>query len=159
MAPVYTISSSTDIAWTAWVEYTASANTTLTWTAWNTSDTTSVNYTAPHQTEEQRLQLARRNERARELLVACLTSRQRRELEARGYFHVETARGRRRYRLAPGRAPIRVHGEDGSQWSYCIHPDAGFPQEDVVLAQKLLLETDEEAFLRIANASRVDVPA
>ena len=37
---------------------------------------------------------------------------------------------------------------------YCIHPSEWVPHEDNMLAQKLMLEYDEESFLRIANRSR-----
>lgn len=102
--------------------------------------------------EERRLAVAAAKEKARILLLECLEDDQKEELEKDGYFHVETRNGTRRYRLRPGGQPVRVHGEDGRHWAYCIHPDFGYPEGDVVLAQKLLLESDEEEFLRIANA-------
>jgi hypothetical protein len=42
---------------------------------------------------------------------------------------------------------------DAAEVTYCAHPP-GLPAEDVNLAQLLLLATDEDAFLRVANASR-----
>lgn len=166
MPVTFSASATTDVIWSTWTDST-SVSATITWDAWNTTYTNgNTSYTLPAVSDEQRERMAveaaeRRREaddakeRARALLVECLTASQRREFNKDGWFHVETANGRRRYRLAPGSAPLRVHGEDGSRWSYCIHPDYGYPAEDTVLAQKLLLETDEDAFLRIANASRV----
>lgn len=178
MAPVYeygiTCSNSTTV-WQNWaVNDTATAATTnlttLVWDAWNTTVTTAGTYTPPPLTEEQveanRLaaeqrkreaekrgkEIAEAAARARALLLGVLAEPQREELERDGFFHVETRDGSRRYRLSPTGQPRRVQGEDGRQWSYCIHPDYGYPADDVVLAQKLLLEADEEAFLRIANA-------
>ena len=47
-------------------------------------------------------------------------------------------------------------GEDGREVaSYCIHPDEAIPAGDLALAKKLLLESDEAAFRRIANESPV----
>lgn len=91
--------------------------------------------------------------RARELLVSTLDRKQYREFEREGYFHVHTKDGVRAYRIRPGSPPLRVKGEDGLRWQYCIHPEFGYPSADVALAHKLLLESDEEEFLRIANAS------
>lgn len=97
---------------------------------------------------------AARDRRARELLLAHLTKTQRREFERNGHFHIETAGGKRRYRLRPGYPPIRVKGEDGRRWSYCIHPRGhAFPPDDIALAHKLMLETAEDEFLAVANAS------
>jgi hypothetical protein len=93
--------------------------------------------------------------KARAILLENISEEQRAELEKEGHFHVETRDGQRRYRLRPGRPPIRVAGEDGHQWSYCIHPRGNFPADDTTLALKLMLEADEDRFLSTANASRV----
>lgn len=104
--------------------------------------------------ERARVQAAAK-EKARALLVAVLDEKQQKELESDGHFHVQTRNGERVYRLKPGSPPQRVKGEDGARWSYCIHPRESYPVDDTVAAFKLLLETDEDEFLRIANASRV----
>lgn len=96
-----------------------------------------------------------RNERARALLLAVLNEEQQAELEANRYFHVTTRDGERVYRLGPNRATRRIKGEDGRCWAYCIHPREAFPVYDTVVALKLLLDSDEDEFLRIANASLV----
>lgn len=164
-----------NVVWQTWAGTTASTTniTQQVWDWWATS-TGSGQYTIPYQmpalTEEELAAAAERNrlaaiaaeerraqrvvadKKARLLLLDCLEDEQKQELEKDGYFHVETRDGTRRYRLRPGGQPVRVHGEDGRHWAYCIHPDHGFPTDDVVLAQKLLLESDEEEFLRIANA-------
>jgi hypothetical protein len=99
--------------------------------------------------EQMRLRAAR----AKALLEEALDRKQRAEFRKHGYFHVQTADGERAYRLRPGSSPLRVKSDDGFGYSYCIHPVGNYAAEDTVLALKLLLETDEEAFLRIANAS------
>src|ERR1051325_10786388 len=86
--------------------------------------------------------------RARELLLDALTETQQAEFEQDGHFTVVTRDGVRAYRLKPGSPPIRTRGEDGRRWSYCIHPRESYPAEDTALALKLLLETDEDEFLR-----------
>lgn len=177
MPPDYTGLSATTI-WIQWTDgttgTTVSNMTSQTWGYWTAAATNTtgvyVQQPPPPLTEEQRVERARvaaeanrkREEvraRARELLMAVLDRKQQRDLEARGYFHVQTRNGERVYRFRPGSAPVRIKGEDGSQWSYCIHPDYGFPPDDVTAGLKLLLDADEAEFLRIANASRARVPA
>lgn len=94
--------------------------------------------------------------KARALLLSVLDEDQQQELEKVGHFHVHTKDGLRSYRLRPGSGPVRVKSEDGFQYSYCIHPPANYPADDTAVAQKLLLETDEESFLEIANGRRLD---
>jgi hypothetical protein len=173
-----TSDNTTGVVWDNWNDWSATGSSSqIVWTLWSTDGTGTYvvddfQYAPPPPlTEEQLAERERRRlaqveearareeqrklvrENARRLLVEALHESQREELERDGYFHVETKDGTRRYRLSPGSAPLRVHGEDGRRWSYCIHLDYGYPNDDVVLAQKLLLETDEEAFLEIANAS------
>ena len=94
-------------------------------------------------------------DRARELLLEHLNPEQADEYERRGYFHVhiETAEGRRRYRVRGFDGVLLIGSDDRPLVSYCIHPSYGFPSPDVALCQKVLLETDEAEFLRTANAT------
>lgn len=94
------------------------------------------------------------DENALALLREHLTRRQRADLDKHGYFHVQTRDGERVYRIRRDGLPTRVKGEDGNRYTYCIHPAGSWPAGDKALAIKLLLETDEERFLEIANASR-----
>lgn len=61
----------------------------------------------------------------------------------------------RRYRIRLGRARnVDLVGPDGRvQRTYCCHPAEMVPNEDTMLAQLLMLRTEEEAFLSLANAS------
>lgn len=97
-------------------------------------------------------------DKARALLLQHLTDRQRIDLASNGYFELETIQPsgeRRRYRIHRGRAGnVRRLDEQGREVRrYCIHPVIACPDEDTMLTQKLWLETQEELFLRTANAS------
>lgn len=93
--------------------------------------------------------------RAEALLLENISADQRRDLGERGHFFV-TAKSGKRYRI-----DRHIHGnvyevnEVGTRVRrYCAQP-GGVPADDAILAQKLALETDEAAFLRVANATAV----
>lgn len=88
--------------------------------------------------------------RAEMLLHSCLTIEQKDELTKKNHFHLYV--GNKKYRIERGvSGNIKLLGEnDVPKHQYCIHPN-GVPIGDVMLAQKLLLETNEEEFLRVAN--------
>lgn len=90
--------------------------------------------------------------RARRLLVEALSAEQQASYEKNGYFIVEV--GGTKYRIDQGtHGNVKQLDHAGRPiYSYCIQP-ANVPDEDAMLAQKLMLETDEEAFKRIANRS------
>jgi hypothetical protein len=88
--------------------------------------------------------------KARVLLEKALTLEQRRDLLARGYFQVKGKRFT--YRIREGHAGNvdaldsrgRVIGR------FCAHPLGRVPVYDMMLAQKLWIETDENMFLKKA---------
>jgi len=87
-----------------------------------------------------------KNKRADELLRGFLTEEQAGTWE-RGWFDVVAASGKR-FRLTP--SGVFEMGDSGRVLcSYCIQM-YGYPKGDVVLGRKLLLETNEDEFLRIA---------
>jgi len=96
------------------------------------------------------------NERARRILMSMLNDEQRRDLAANNNFQL-TVHSRdgsiKVYRIDYGyQGNVKLLGPDGDvDRSYCIHADRRLPYEDQMLAQKLLLENNEEEFLRIAN--------
>jgi hypothetical protein len=92
---------------------------------------------------------------ARELLLSMLDDEQRDEYEGDGRFHVHTADGERCYRITKGQSGNVLLIKDGrAKRRYCIHPPGlRYPDEDAMVAQMMMLETDEAEFLRIANAS------
>jgi len=96
--------------------------------------------------------LARRRQarlRAEALLWAWLSPTQRKQYRARRWFEVTTASGRR-YRVLRG-AVVRLHPRGSA---YCIEATSPVPVADEMLANKLLLETDERRFLATAHRFR-----
>ena len=92
--------------------------------------------------------------RAEALLLGWLSPDQRRQYQARGWFEVTTARGYR-YRVLRG-GVVRL---DPLGSGYCIEATSPVPVADEMLANKLLLETDERRFLATAHRYRYNRPA
>ena len=88
--------------------------------------------------------------KAMALLERALTREQRSDLFARGYFFVEGKRFT--YRIRVGRsANVDALDSSGSVIRrLCAHPLGRLPVYDVLLAQKLWIETDEDMFLKKA---------
>jgi hypothetical protein len=84
--------------------------------------------------------------RAEALLWAWLSPTQRKQYRARRWFEVTTASGRR-YRVLRG-GVVRLHPRGSG---FCIEATAPVPVADEMLANKLLLETDERRFLATAH--------
>src|SRR5215211_2715154 len=84
--------------------------------------------------------------RAEALLWAWLSLTQRKQYRARRWFEVTTASGRR-YRILRG-GIVRLHPRGSG---YCIEATSPVPVADEMLANKLLLETDERRFLATAH--------
>jgi hypothetical protein len=148
------------------------------WPAWNGVYTTNIAATAEARArfeqqhranqEQQRLYqetLARRTQevnaasrRAEDLLRRHLSDEQREDLEKKHCFYL-TSHGKdgksRRYRIDRGtHGNVKLLDDKGSiVGSYCVQPD-GVPAADAMLAQKLWIETDEDAFLKVANFRR-----
>lgn len=100
---------------------------------------------------------AEADQRAEKILHEALTNKQRAELRDRGFFTMETIRPsgeRRTYRIKRGRSG-NVEQIDPTSGRVlkrlCAHPIMHVPDPDTMLAQKLMLETMEDEFLRIAN--------
>jgi hypothetical protein len=89
-------------------------------------------------------------ERARALLLDCLSAAQRAEFQRTLGFRVRGASGRS-YRIGySATANIEVLDETGEvQYRLCAGPER-VPTAAVLLAQKLMLEASEAEFLRIA---------
>jgi hypothetical protein len=158
----------------------SSVTSNVVWVNWNQSFVVSadsgVTTFAEHQVEVQRLQEARMQERldrelkklkakeeadqrAEALLKCFLSSSQRAQYEAERAFEVITCRSgvTRTYRLRKGWAGnVFLLDDKGRQVEkYCIHPDVAVPEADNLVAQKLLLESNEEEFLRVANRTPI----
>jgi hypothetical protein len=96
-----------------------------------------------------------RRQRATEILVAVLDDKQRQQFETHKSFELQV--NSRLYRIRPGSRVERLDPMTKKVLSYfCIHPKTEYnlPSEDVALTQKLLLETDESEFLRVANETK-----
>ncbi len=113
-----------------------------------------------YQADQARVQVERSlaERRAEKLLQETLSAAQREELASKGFFTLKTiaASGEERiYRIKRGRSRnVEQVDANGNRIKYlCAHPIAQVPDADTMLAQKLMLETDEGEFLRIANHS------
>ena len=84
--------------------------------------------------------------RAEALLWAWLSLAQRKQYRTRRWFEVTTSSGRRYRVLRGGVVRVDPHGS-----AYCIEATSPVPVADEMLANKLLLETDERRFLATAH--------
>ncbi len=107
---------------------------------------------ADEQWKKQREEKAAADKRAEELLLRHLDAEQRESYAAEKAFHVVSATGKR-YKIRNGwSGNVDEINEAGQAFMrYCIHPKIGVPTPDNMLAQKLMLETREDDFRRIAN--------
>lgn len=90
--------------------------------------------------------------RGRRLLREWLSPEQLDQFDAKGYFEVVGSQTGKRYRIYTG-SVSNVHelngaGEPALGW--CFLPERALVAGDVMLAQKIALETDEPAVLEIA---------
>ena len=91
--------------------------------------------------------------RGMRLLKAWLSTEQRMAFERFGYFDVIGSVTGKTYRIYPGRyANVHELGENGlPREGWCFVPDGNLVPGDIMLAQKIALETAECATLAIAN--------
>lgn len=98
--------------------------------------------------------------RGRRLLRRWLSPKQREQFDDRGYFETVGCRTRRRYRIHYGLLQnvieIDEDGKAGSGW--CFAPAGSLVPGDVMLAQKIALETNELAVLAVANRFAPSAP-
>jgi hypothetical protein len=102
----------------------------------------------------------RAQERSLKLLVRCLTPAQRSEFAASSAFEVRGESGQR-YRITYGdTANIEVLAQSGMVVRQLCAGPVDIPIPAVMLVQKLMLETQESEFLRIARVVRgIALPA
>ena len=99
----------------------------------------------------------RAHERSLNLLVRCLTPAQRAEFKASNAFKVRGESGQR-YRITYGTtANVEVLSQSGRVVRQLCAGPLDVPTPALMLAQKLMLETEESAFLRIARVVGADV--
>lgn len=89
------------------------------------------------------------------LLKSCLTRQQIEEYEQKKHFHLHV--GGKVYRIEQGsHGNVKLVDKDGKvKRSFCVQP-RGIPDGDVMLAQKLMLETDEKGFYERSNVTEYD---
>jgi hypothetical protein len=161
-------------SWHAWngIIRSASTATSATWEYWASHPvrTTYVNprlVITPEENARERVlrikqkavkRLARM--KAEKLLTSHLSAEQCRDLRSFGFFklYVNSPNGETRvYRIRRGQVQnVDLVRElpDGRMMpikTLCAHPDEVIPDADVMLIQKLMLESCEDEFLRIAN--------
>jgi hypothetical protein len=107
---------------------------------------------------QERVEAEKAKARAEVLLQEALSAKQRAELAQMGFFSLDVNQGgqRRQYRIRRGRSRNvqQVDPVSGVVLKHlCAHPRELVPDADTMLAQKLMLETAEDDFLRIANHS------
>lgn len=104
--------------------------------------------------DAERLKREAAERRAQELLEANLDLEQRDRLRKDGHIFVCGKSGHR-YRIRKGRSGnVDLVGRDGKiTHTLCAHPREYVPDQDTMLAQKLMLEDDDVGFMNLANRS------
>lgn len=97
--------------------------------------------------------------RAKQMLFAHLTTHQREMVEKNGWFVIEGGKSGKLYRVKAGGIAGNIEELDKNGEHavarYCCHLENSFPMPDHHLAQKLMLEWDEDTFLRLANKTPI----
>lgn len=111
------------------------------------------------QARELRAQRDAAERRAEQLLLQVLSLEQRQQFNQDQSFVVEGRRGYR-YRIRKGRtANIDMVRPDGRiEHRLCVHPREDVPDFDTMVAQKVMLEADEDLILKTANRHPVMFP-
>ena len=94
-----------------------------------------------------------REARGLELLKEWLSPEQSAQYDAKSYFEVTGCHSGKRYRISHGTS-MNIHELDGSgrpRVGWCFAPKGYLVAGDVMLAQKIALETDERGALAVAN--------
>lgn len=163
--------------WPMWTRGTTSATTAVsnqitvvtgndTWGYWCEGTPVHLEPRSPQQTEamqraaaestarllEAERKRAEAEARAEQLLIENLSLVQRLEYAQTRSFVVDGHAGRR-FRIRHGRSGnVDLVGPDGRiSERLCAHPNEMVPNADTMLAQKLMLDSDEALFLRVAN--------
>ena len=94
-----------------------------------------------------------REARGLELLKEWLSPEQFAQYEAKSYFEVTGCHSGKRYRINHGTS-MNIHELDGAGCpcvGWCFVPKGHLVAGDIMLAQKIALETDERGALAVAN--------
>ena len=91
-------------------------------------------------------------ERAEALLRSLLTEDEYRQLNRRGFLEVASpSRPRRVYRIPRHQGQVKVYEGGVPILALCVQSIEPIPDGDVVLMHKLMIEGNEDEYLRIAN--------
>jgi len=91
-------------------------------------------------------------ERAEHLLREILNDEEYRHLNRRGYLEVPSrTRPRRVYRVPRHQGQVKVYEGGVPIMALCVQSVDAIPDGDAVLMHKLMIEGNEEEYLRIAN--------
>ena len=91
-------------------------------------------------------------ERAEQLLKDVLSDDEYHQLSRRGYLEVASrTRSRRVYRVPRHQGQVKVYEGGVPIMALCVQPVDPLPDGDVVMMHKLMIEANEEEYLRIAN--------
>jgi hypothetical protein len=91
-------------------------------------------------------------ERAEALLRELLTEDEYRQLNRRGYLEVPSpSRSRRTYRVPRHQGQVKVYEGGVPIMALCVQSVEPIPDGDAVLMHKLMIEGNEDEYLRIAN--------
>jgi len=96
--------------------------------------------------------------RAAMLLCDWLSPSQRAQYEHKRYFEVRGSASGKRYRICQGRIGniIELDERGGMVATLCFLPEGDLASGDIMLAQKIALEADELAAVRVANRTVID---
>jgi hypothetical protein len=95
----------------------------------------------------------KREARGLELLKEWLSPEQFAQYDAKSYFEVTGCHSGKRYRISHS-TTMNIHELDGAGYpcvGWCFAPKGYLVAGDVMLAQKIALETDERGALTVAN--------
>lgn len=146
--------------WLTWnADTTNCTSATTAWVVWNGDYTTSNGTvdtwggTEAPAWETPKAATPEAQQKAEAILVESLDAQQRDEFTKDRCFTVESAKSKRRYRIKKGRVANIEELDAGGRVvaRFCVHPAKYVPDYDTMLAQKLHLEHDDEALLKIAN--------
>jgi hypothetical protein len=100
-----------------------------------------------------RLQRRKAAEKAEALLMEWLSPAQLAQFESNGYFDVTGSHSGKRYRIRrkEHRNIDELDGSGARVAVWCFGPEGYLPVGDIMLTQKITLETNEQAALVIAN--------
>lgn len=95
--------------------------------------------------------------RGEKLLREWLSPQQLAQYEGNRYFDVIGSSSKRRYRITQGRSfnVLLLDADDGIEEEICFMPVGNLVTGDIMLAQKVALETDEPAAIEVANRQYV----